>query len=97
LRGEGKGLERSHQTLDSSGTRAGVGLNKGIRSKGVPAATSPSGRWAMLRAAAVAAPVSADGAYAALLEGEGDRPISMVAATRKPKAAMAEGGGLVRL
>jgi hypothetical protein len=34
LRGEGKARERSHQTLDSSGTRAGVGLDKGVRSEG---------------------------------------------------------------
>jgi hypothetical protein len=32
-RGEGKGRERSHQTLESSGTRAGVRLDKGVRSK----------------------------------------------------------------
>jgi hypothetical protein len=30
LRGEGKGRERSHQTLDSSVTRAGVGLDGGV-------------------------------------------------------------------
>jgi hypothetical protein len=47
----------------------------------------------MPRAAAAAAPVSANGAYAAHLEREGDRPISAVAATRKRNASMAEGGG----
>jgi hypothetical protein len=34
LRGEGKGRERSHPILISSSMRAGVGLDKGVRSEG---------------------------------------------------------------
>jgi hypothetical protein len=41
LRGEGKGRERSHQTLDSSGTRAGVGLDKGVRPEGGAGSNQP--------------------------------------------------------
>jgi hypothetical protein len=48
------------------------------------------------RASAVAAPETADGAYAAHFEREGDMPISAVAATRKRNASMAEGGGPCR-
>jgi hypothetical protein len=53
LRGEGKGRGRSRQTLDSSGTRAGVGLDKGVRSEDGAGSNHPSVRWAMPRAAAV--------------------------------------------
>jgi hypothetical protein len=41
----------------------------------------------------VTAPVSADRAYAAHLEREGDRPILAVAATQKGNALMADAGG----
>jgi hypothetical protein len=41
LRGEGKGRERGHQTLDSSGTRAGIGLDKGAESEGGAGSNQP--------------------------------------------------------
>jgi hypothetical protein len=41
LRAEGKGCERSHQTLDSSGTRAGVGLDKDVQSEGGAGSNQP--------------------------------------------------------
>jgi hypothetical protein len=45
LRREGNGRERSHQALDSSSTRAGIGLDKDIRSEGGAGGNQP--HWAM--------------------------------------------------
>jgi hypothetical protein len=91
VRGEGKGRERSHQTLDSSGTRAGVGLDKGVRSEGEAGSNQP------LRAVGDVQGGSSGNARVrrrrVCLEREGDRPISAVAATRKRNASMEEGEG----
>jgi hypothetical protein len=71
-------------------------LTNASESRGVPAATNFSGRWAIPRAEATAKPVAADWAYAAHLGREGARLIRTVAVTRSRKASMAASGGPCR-
>jgi hypothetical protein len=95
----GRGRDVSDVTKLATATAQGRAsdMTKASNLRGVLAANRPSGWWAMSRVAAVAAPVSANHAYAAHLERDGDRPISAVAATRKRHASMAGGGGPCRL
>jgi hypothetical protein len=65
--------------------------------RGVLAATSPSGPWAIPRVEATAKPAAADWAYAAHLSREEVRPIGAVTVTRNREASMAASGGALQV